>query len=704
VRHDGWLLDVQAKSNYMELWIRTQDGGRIKLRERCRPEFYAEPIDVEPEVLLEMLEEHPNIAGISIEQRATYIGRARMAPVLRIRVDRLENYRRVLYDLDRTRFVADIYDADIKHELKYLADRGLMPMGRVVVEADSQGWIRSITSLPRGLKIEPPPIRLLCWGLKLDGLKATISIFNQRLEVEYTFTGGIKSTLTGFLDHWADLDPDVVACREKDLIVLLNMSRELDLRRFGAVNRTGVELYGGRVHVSLSTYGRMSLSGIVERVQYTRLPARISVEWAAGIAIEMRQCYEARRKGILLRRRGGFQPVMTLREFLTRDMGGIIFTPNVGLHENVAALDFESMYPNLIVRRNISYENIREDPGAEGFLVDFTRETLDRRLYFKHRRYTYPEDAPEYAWCNGRQLALKEILFCTYGYSGCWANRFGNYDTFAEINRAARDTLVESMNIARKQGYLIIYGNNDSLFLQKHGATRSDYDSMAKQITEEVDLSMAVENHFRYLVLLPQKGEPNTGAANHYYGVTYDNKHVFRGIELRQRGTSPYVARVQRRMAAEFLGCNSREEVLTDGLKRAYDIMDDACRCIRRGEIPEIDLHMKTRLRRDPRDYKAKLPHVAVAEALNLTGRPVEAGNMINYVYVDAKHGNPFRRVRPGVYDGGVDINKYVALVHAAGDSLFMPFTREVEKITTGGSLHTTTLNKFFISPGREAR
>ena len=78
---------------------------------------------------------------------------------------------------------------------------------------------------------------------------------------------------------------------------------------------------------------------------------------------------------------------------------------------------------------------------------------------------------------------------------------------------------------------------------------------------------------------------------------------------------------------------------------------------------------------------------------------------MINYVYVDAKHGNPFRRVRPGVYDGGVDVNKYVALVHAAGDSLFMPFTREVEKITTAGSLHTTTLNKFLMSsPGREAR
>ena len=700
MRHEGWLLDVQVKSDHAELWIKTREE-RIKLKDRCRPELYAEPMDVEPETLLEMLEEHPHIASISIERRATYIGRTRLIPVLRIRVDRLENYRKVLYDLDRTRFVADLYDSDIKHEIKHLADRGLMPMGRVVVEADSRGWIRSITSQPRGLDIEPPPLRLLSWGLKMDGLKSTIYTFNERLEKEYTFTGSLKETFSDFLDHWADLDPDIVACREKDLIDLLNLSRELELRRFGAVNRNSIQLYGGRIHVSLSTYGRMSLSGIVERVQYTRLPARISVEWAAGIAIEMRQCYEARRKGILLRRLGGFQPVMTLRELFTRDMGGIIFTPDIGLHENVAALDFESMYPNLIIRRNISYENIRENHDEEGFLVDFTREALERRLHFKHLRYTFPEKSPEYAWSNGRQLALKEILFCTYGYSGCWANRFGNYDTFAEINRAARDTLVESMNIARGQGFRTIYGNNDSLFLKKTGATRYDYDSIARQIAEEVDLSMAVENHFRYLVLLPQKGEPNTGAANHYYGVTYGKKHVFRGIELRQRGTSPYVAGVQRRMAAEFLDCNSREEVLTDGLTRALDIMEDACRRIRRGEIPETELHMKTRLRRDPRDYKAKLPHVAAADALNLTGKTVGAGSMIDYVYVDAKHGNPFRRVRPGVYDGGVDVNKYVALIHAAGESLLMPFTREVEAITMADSLHTPTLDKFFMNAHR---
>jgi DNA polymerase elongation subunit (family B) len=695
---EGWLLDVQLRENLAELWIRG-DGGRVKLRERYRPEFYVEPLAVPAEVLLDMLEEHPNIAGINIETRAAFIGQARKVRVLRIKVDRVENYRRLLREVDKMPHIADVYDSDISHELKYMADRGLTPMGAVRVEVDSMEYVRSIKPVPRGREVEPPPLRPLIWGMKMEGMDATVHLFDDRLREEYRFTGPIRRTLTDFLDHWADVDPDMVVCRGKDLYDLLNLARDLDLRRFGSVSRDGLELYGGRIHVETSTYGRLSLSGIVERVQYTRLPARVSVEWAAGIAIEMRQCYEARRRGILLRRLGGFQPVMTLRDLFTRDMGGIIFTPDVGLHENVAALDFESMYPNLIVRRNISYENIRSDTGEEGFLVDFTREALDRRLYFKHLRYMYPAESDQYFWCNGRQNALKEILFCTYGYSGCWANRFGNYDTFAEINSEARDTLVDSMNIAREQGYRTIYGNNDSLFLARKNATRGDYESLAARIADRVGLPMALENHFKYLVLLPQKGEPNTGAANHYYGVTHEGKHVFRGIELRRRDTAPYVAEAQRRTVEALLGWETRKEVLTEGIQRAQTVMEEACNRLRRGEVPEEELRMKTYLRRNPQDYKARLPHVAAAEALSLTGKHVERGTLIDYVYVDAGHSNPFRRVRPGRYRGPADVDKYVALVREAGRSVLMPFKMELDDARA--TARTSRLEEFFIQGGR---
>ena len=49
-------------------------------------------------------------------------------------------------------------------------------------------------------------------------------------------------------------------------------------------------------------------------------------------------------------------------------------------------------------------------------------------------------------------------------------------------------------------------------------------------------------------------------------------------------------------------------------------------------------------------------------------------GSLIDYVYVDAGHANPFRRVRPAGRGSGYDAEKYVQLVREAGRSILMPF------------------------------
>jgi len=672
---EGWLLDVRIDEEGAQLWIRDLDRGRVKLHDGYSPDFYLEPRGIEATRLRELLEESKGIADVTVENRVSSIREMTEIEVLKIKLDNIEGYRRKVRETEIKPWSGELYDVDLEHELKYLADRGLAPFGRVAVEADPGRRIKSIAPIPEGLSPEPPPLRVLRFGLKLDqGLAMT---FDPDLEVEYVFKGKPGQILRDILDHFADLDPDIVVSREEDMAAVLRFGRDLKHRCFGRETGKGFELYGGRTHVRLSTYGRVGLAGLVERVMYTRLPARLSSEWAAGRAVESRQSYEARRRGILVPGRGGFQPVMTLEELLLRDHGGLIFAPDVGLHENVGALDFESMFPSLISWRNISYENVGEAGGREGFMVDFTRETLERRLHFKHLRRTLPRGSPEYRWCQGRQTALKEILFCTYGYSGCWANRFGNYDTFMEINRVARDTLVESMNIARARGYRTIYGNNDSLFLRRPRATREDYEALAGEIAGSVALPMALENHFRYLVLLPQKDDPSLGAVNRYYGITYDGDLVCRGIELRRRDSAPYVKRVQTEAIETLLSCETAEEVATEGVEKAQKVAEEACRRLRRGEVDTAELRMTTALRRELRDYKARLPHVAAAEALSIAGARQEVGSLVDYVYVDAGHGNPFRRVRPAGYAGNVDVEKYVSLVGEALRSILMPFERE---------------------------
>jgi DNA polymerase I len=51
----------------------------------------------------------------------------------------------------------------------------------------------------------------------------------------------------------------------------------------------------------------------------------------------------------------------SMRQLHDADRVGFTFGPDVGLHEEIHELDFSSLYPNIIVTRNISPETIRCD-------------------------------------------------------------------------------------------------------------------------------------------------------------------------------------------------------------------------------------------------------------------------------------------------------------------------------------------------------
>lgn len=76
----------------------------------------------------------------------------------------------------------------------------------------------------------------------------------------------------------------------------------------------------------------------------------------------------------------------------------------MGLHANVAELDFESMFPNIILSHNISYETTLPrgvDTSRQGF-GEVMKTVLDRRLCFKHLRKKFPPESVEYQYCDQR--------------------------------------------------------------------------------------------------------------------------------------------------------------------------------------------------------------------------------------------------------------------------------------------------------------
>jgi len=664
----GILLDVVVEPGWATLWVKTGEG-RTRLRVRHHPDFYAAPRSWEE--FTRALEEHPHIRDIQVEPRYASLEAQEKAPYARVVVDSPESLPAVARLAEK---YGEVFDTDISPTQRFLIDHELVPFGEVEAEVSHGGEALSLRAPPPSLRVAPPPLDVLCFRAGF-GSQPWFTTYLDGVVEEETFRGA--DALQRFLEYVEWLDPDIVAAPPGQLRGLLEAAWRSGYQGLGRPAAEGFQLFGGRVYVGYGNYSRLGLVGLVERVMFTREVPRLSYGWAAGRAIESRQRYEARRRGIVVARCSPYQPVLSLGELLREDRGGLIFPPTVGLHVNVGALDFESMYPSLIVKHNISYESPEEGCGVLGFLAELTEETLRRRLYYKHLRGGFEEGSREWYWCELRQKALKEILFCTYGYSGCWANRFGNMETFMEVNRAARRSLVEAMNIARGLGYRTLYGNCDSLFLHRGGASRKDYEEVAEKIQGELGLPMALENHFRFLVLLPSRVDPWFGAVNHYYGVCYDGKVVCRGLMLRRGGAPRFVARFQQEAVKRLLDQPTLEDVTTKGVAEVLGLLEEYKRMLQLRKVAPEELESWVRLRRRLGEYRSAAPHVAAARALELNGEGVSRGDLVGYVFVGSGGGNPFRRVSPAGYHRGYDVRKYQQLLEEAAASILAPIQKE---------------------------
>ena len=183
---------------------------------------------------------------------------------------------------------------------------------------------------------------------------------------------------------------------------------DLELGREGAgplsnrIKKLGLYLCPGRVCLDYSNYGYSyddngwGIAGLVERSQFACLPPSIAGRWTANRVNDSRICFELIKRGhVIPRNRGAFEFVRSLSEIHQRDRGGMILSPKIKeVHYNVAELDFDSLYPNLIIKRNISFETVTPsgvDTCLEDAILPFvTKKALERRLYFKRLRKSFP--------------------------------------------------------------------------------------------------------------------------------------------------------------------------------------------------------------------------------------------------------------------------------------------------------------------------
>ncbi len=112
----------------------------------------------------------------------------------------------------------------------------------------------------------------------------------------------------------------------------------------------------------------------------------------------------------------------------------MIFSPKIGLHENVAVLDSNDEFANIIVNENISYETVGNNTKPDHTTIDklpqIVKQLIERRLYLKQLLTRLPQDSIEARDCEQRSDTIKKILVCLYGTTSSYWNKYGNVIAF----------------------------------------------------------------------------------------------------------------------------------------------------------------------------------------------------------------------------------------------------------------------------------
>jgi len=705
----GWILDVYVEGGGAVTWLRTAEGSHLKLLDEYRPSIYALPRKGFEDDALNALRDNPNFRSVSLEDKCINLEGER-AKVLHVILDGLKGYRRALNAVEALPQIQEIYNADLLHVQQYLfTGLGVPPTSKVEVEHEGDR-LTGLKALDDSKEVLPPPFTILffdvdvkspflTWRVERDPIS---SITGHCGGEEFGLRGDEAEVLEGFRTLVREKDPDMLVCPECDEFTfpylftraeLLGLDMQLgrDVAEPPSFRRTLPCWVRGRVAIGNEMYGAQastrsedwSLAGLVERARFSFLPPGIAGRWASNRVIDSRNCYELMKRGYVIpRNRGHYEYVRTMEEIVARDRGGLIMAPKIGVvHENVAELDFASQYPNLIVRDNLSYETVTPEgvkASADAILPYVTKSFLERRLYFKGLKGNYAEDGPEWNACEQRQQSLKLILVCLYGTSGCCWNRFGNVLCFEEINRRSREAMMVAKDCAQEGGFEVVYGDTDSIFVKRGGATKGDYEGLGQEIGRRTGLPIGLDHHYKFLVLLPLEADPdgNMEAQKHYFGVLTNGELVARGIEMRRHDTPPFIREFQRDLILALLNVGSHERVRTEGYDRARELISESIRKVMGAEVPIGDLVVSKILRRPLSTYARASSHVSAAIRLADKGKTVKEGESVEFVYVDAKHHNPLCRVAPiETYRGkGYDEEKYRELLIDAAETVLSTF------------------------------
>lgn len=722
----GWLLDIVSSrgGDSVVLWLKDTEGAVTSVEVPYTPPFY---VTGPPDLLHALgqdLVDRPEVASVEKARIRTSLFDPpdRTHPALAVAPIPHGARRTLAAEIDRRGgcVAFSLYDVDLAAPQIFYIEHDLYPFAPV-------GWsgpeVLAVEG-PETLEYERPPLRVAELGVQVVGQEpghpprpesalALVRLGDVRLE------GTDEPTLLrGLLDELDRQAPDILWTRGGDRFDLPQIYRRalalgltdrqftlgrapmpFELRRtastftsYGRIHRSVPACtLAGRFHVDLDErfVEDLTLAGSIDVCRLARLGLQTVLRQSPGTAFSAMEMAVALRDGVHIPWKKNLpERTKTADLLVAADRGGFILTPPVGLFENIDEFDFASLFPSIMVHRNISLETLdcpccpgspHIAPGLgyrsctlrEGLVPRTLRPIVARRLHFKRRkRETTGKERERY---DELGKAWKWVLVTSFGYQGYRNARFGRIECHEAINAYARELLVDLTERARAGGWGVVHGIVDSLWVTPPEG--GDPEAWAAAMSRATHLPLGYEGRYAWVVFLPDTAY-GLGVSQRYYGYYTHGEFKVRGIELRRADTCGFVKKVQEEALALLAEARNGHE-FREVIPRALELGRGNVRLLQHGGWPREELLLTHRITRDLHQYQVFNETLSALRQLKAQGIARGPGEEVAYLIGDRSAHDWRRRATPRELlrgDEPYDVAAYTELLARSFETLFLPF------------------------------
>ena len=725
----GWLLDIYPDPDQgVILWLLDEDGTRRhRLHQAFPTAFYVHGDNNHLRFLWRHLQSFSIPVQLSrVEQQDLFMEQP--LPVLKILTETPSAQEQLFRHLKTSFPDLTYYNVDIPLALRYAAQTHVFPLARCRVLTSDKGEIESLETLDSPWVIDTPPVPLLVMVLAPDcnpdhrePVELKVHLKGKEYRFPFKEERGLLIKLRALLRRH---DPDLLLTvwgdnwlinkfhqlMEKHQITLplsrehgrgVERREERFYHSYGGVIYRGpqVRLFG-RIHISTENtvmYHDYGLEGVFEMARVTSLRLQTAARVSPGTGISSMQILTALRQGVLVPwHKQQVELPKSAYSLLQSDRGGMVYQPTIGLHSQVAEIDFISMYPSIMEHINISPETVGKggangtfvpelemtiDQDHRGLVPDTLQPLLEKRIKLKQALAGMNPKDTRYLPYQARSSAHKWLLVTCFGYLGYKNARFGRIEAHEAVTAYGREALLRAKEAAEDLGYRVLHMYVDGLWVQKEGASQvADFQPLLEEILDRTGLPIGLDGVYRWIAFLSSRPDPRVPVANRYFGLFKNGTWKVRGIEIRRDDTSRWVKNIQLEML-NLLADAPDAGKLSKQLPRIHSLLQVRLAALREHKVPLVELLISQKLSRTLEEYKVLSPAARAAAQLQEIDKTLIPGQRVRFLYT---------RGKPGVYawdlperpdSGMIDTDRYAELLCRAAFTILQPLGVEEQTL-----------------------